>query len=1116
MKGLAKILTVMAAVCMVAACAQTFEETVSKGQENAKGRLMMNVGETSRTIMPQLPSESDIASAVLTANDKEIGNWSGSNVIEQINSEQSILLDVGTYNFKMVFKDKTGEEIFIGKISNRAIAAGDNSLIFNMKLPTTGNGSIEIKLNWEKSDNITKVTAGLYGIAAGNTVYNDEQLKITDEIQAVYTKTNVPVGQYMIKFKVYNNEDLLNTLTDVVTVMKGKNTVAQKTLSDVNTLYTITYNLNGGNWKNGFTPVTVRNANTGILLPGYEDYENLTNTGYTTLWYTDEECTTEIESIPAGFANDITLYAKWTAITADNVAKIIAGLKSSGPHDIAVTGAITSETISAIKTALQNNKTAKVDLDLSQTTGLTAIGDNAFKGCRSLTSVSIPNSVTSIGSCAFTSCSSLTSVSIPTSVTSIDDNAFSSCSSLTSVSIPDSVTSISMGTFYNCTKLTSVIIPDSVTSIGSGAFKDCSSLTSLTIGNGVTSIGSQAFDNCRSLTSVIIGNGVTSISKYAFSGCSSLTSVIIPDSVTSIGGGAFFGCHSLTSVTIPNSVTSIGGGAFYNCRSLKYNEYDNANYLGNESNPYLVLIEKKATNITSCNINTATKVIADGAFSGCSSLTSVTIGNGVTSIGKSAFENCRSLTSVSIPDSVTYIDDYAFKDCSSLTSVSIPDSVTYIDDYAFKDCSSLTSVTIGNGVTSIGFYPFIGCDNIEKLVIGAGFNSPNRFDYLPIKCSKLTSLTVSDNHAKYKSYQNCIYTKDMKILIFVAGGLTSVTIPDSVTSIGGGAFKSCSSLISVTIPTSGVTSISNDAFVDCSSLEKLIVTGAITSETISAIKTILKRYTIGFDLSQTTGLTAIDNGVFKDCSKLTSVSIPNSVTSIGSNAFRSCSSLTSVTIPDSVTSIGRETFSGCSSLTSVTIPDSVTSIGYSAFSGCSSLTSVTIPTSVTSIGGETFSGCSSLTSVSIPDSVTSIGSNAFRSCSSLTSVTIPDSVTSIKKEAFSGCSSLTSMSIPNSVTSISEETFSGCSSLTSVTIGNGVTSIDSGAFSGCSSLTSVTIGNGVTYIGGGAFYGCSSLTSVIFKNTSGWYCGIWISVTDSAKNATYLKETYCNKTWERG
>ncbi|GHT12598.1 hypothetical protein AGMMS4956_07450 [Bacteroidia bacterium] len=151
------------------------------------------------------------------------------------------------------------------------------------------------------------------------------------------------------------------------------------------------------------------------------------------------------------------------------------------------------------------------------------------------------------------------------------------------------------------------------------------------------------------------------------------------------------------------------------------------------------------------------------------------------------------------------------------------------------------------------------------------------------------------------------------------------------------------------------------------------------------------------------------------CSGLTSVTIGNSVTSIGDMAFFYCSGLTSVTIGNSVTSIGSYAFYDCSGLTAVTIPNSVTSIGESAFSGCSGLTSVTIPNSVTSIGDEAFSGCSGLTSVTIPNSVTSIGDRAFEGCSGLTSVTIPNSVTSIGDEAFAWCSGLTSVTNLNPV-----------------------------------------------------------------------------------------------------
>ena len=247
--------------------------------------------------------------------------------------------------------------------------------------------------------------------------------------------------------------------------------------------------------------------------------------------------------------------------------------------------------------------------------------------------------------------------------------------------------------------------------------------------------------------------------------------------------------------------------------------------------------------------------------------------------------------------------------------------------------------------------------------------------------------------------------------------LTSITIPDSVTSIGGWAFYGCRNLTSITIPDS-VTSIGDWAFDACSSLESIYYTGDIASWCgINGLNYL--------DLSKV----YIDNQKLQE---MTTITIPNSVTSIGSSAFKDCNGLTSVTIPDSVTSIGDKAFYGCSSLTSVTIPDSVTSIGNSAFSGCSSLTSITIPDSVTSIGNSAFSGCSSLTSITIPDSVTSIGSAAFYNCKGLTNLTIG-----------------------NGVENIDDYTFFGCSNLTSVTIGNGVTSINTQAFTLCKKLTEI-------------------------------------------------------------
>lgn len=199
---------------------------------------------------------------------------------------------------------------------------------------------------------------------------------------------------------------------------------------------------------------------------------------------------------------------------------------------------------------------------------VTSIGNDAFGNCKTLTSITIPETVTSIGGAAFRGCSGLTSITLPESVTSIGDGAFLGCTDLSSINIPESVTSIGAAAFRNCYSISSVVIPEGVPEIKRGTFEDCKSLVTIAIPKTVTSIGDYVFSGCCSLTSISLPDGIPYINYAMFQGCSSLTSISIPESVTIIANNAFWGCSSLTNVTIPKNVTKIGNCAFEGCERL--------------------------------------------------------------------------------------------------------------------------------------------------------------------------------------------------------------------------------------------------------------------------------------------------------------------------------------------------------------------------------------------------------------------------------------------------------------------------------------------------------------------------------------------------------------------
>ncbi|MGN1061024.1 MAG: leucine-rich repeat protein, partial [Candidatus Coproplasma sp.] len=704
----------------------------------------------------------------------------------------------------------------------------------------------------------------------------------------------------------------------------------------------------------------------------------------------------------------------------------------------------------------------------------------------------------------------------------------------------------------------------------------CTSLTSITIPDSVTNIGTYAFQNCTALESVTIGSGVTNIGTYAFYNCSNLVEVY---NLSSLNLNEDFADSYVTNYAL-NVYTSKDETSKVVTNENGYTFYEDGDTV------YLIGYTGTDTELTLPEMfNNKNYDISQYAFYNCTSLRSITIPNGVNSIGDYAFYGCSSLTSVEFPVSLTSIGNKAFYCCTALTSITIPDNMTSIGNDAFFGCTKLIEVynrsslsisyndnsyvaryalnvyTPAGGESKLAilngyllFYEngstvyLMGCVGADtELTLPTNYHGK---DY-EIKSDAFTdrttleSITVNDGNTAYASYDGILYNKDKTQIIYVPKAIKgAITIPDSVTSIGIGAFNGCTALTSITIPNS-VASIGSNAFNNCTSLKNVTIPNSVTSIGKYAFNNCTSLTSITIPNS----VTSIGNNAFNNCTSLTSITIPNSVASIGSNAFHGCpienatvpassiafiknislktveitsgksissaalsgcALLESVAIPDYVTTIGNNAFSGCASLKNVTIGSNMKSIGYSAFDGCTKLvfneydngyylgnannpyvvlikakstdiTSCTIHTTTKLILGYAFNKCTSLTNLTIPDSVTNIGDYAFRECTSLESVTIGSGVTSIGNYAFFNCNSL--LKTENGVQYVDKWVIDCDVNATQVTLRDDTVGIADYAFYECTALTSITIPDGVTEIGNSAFYNCSSLTTITIPDS---------------------------------
>ncbi len=636
-----------------------------------------------------------------------------------------------------------------------------------------------------------------------------------------------------------------------------------------------------------------------------------------------------------------------------------------------------------------------------------------------------------------------TEIIIKPDTVSISDSVFKSCTNLIGVTIPDSVTSIGDYSFYNCTNLKSISFPCSKISVGNYAFSGCTNISELYLSD-IAAWCNYSYNpfleslqsivlylNGEKVSDLVIPEGVTSISPTAFSGCGSLTNIIIPDSVTNIGNHAFSNCTNITSVALGNQVKSIGDSAFSGCSSLEnITISDSVTNIGNHA-------FSNCTNITSVALGNQVKSIGDSAFSGCSSLENITISDSVTNIGNHAFSNCTNITSVALGNQVKSIGDSAFSGCSSLENITISDSVTQIGNSAFSDCSNITSVTLGNQVKIIKDKAFSGCYSLKNVYytgsptnwneISIGYNTEfKKAKLYYTHCGKdlswswesaIKTLTISGNGTMYDfnlPSQLPWYAEQVNI--------ETVVIEQGVTSIGS-IFQGCTNLTSLIIPDS-VTSISEKTFSDCTNLAFVDISSLAAWCQIDF-----------FDNPLSKGGVVL----YVDGKKAINITIPNNVEYISANAFKGYDSLKSLVLPDSVKSIEENAFYGCSRLSNIVFGNGLTTIEKNAYSGCTSLTSVIIPNSVTNIGSFAFNGVSSVYLYDLSAWCRiSFASNSFSFHSLYLNGTrveqliLPSDISMISAYTFAKTSGIKRVVIPKNVTTIYPNAFYGCNDITEI------------------------------------------------------------------------------------
>lgn len=655
------------------------------------------------------------------------------------------------------------------------------------------------------------------------------------------------------------------------------------------------------------------------------------------------------------------------------------------------------------------------------------------------------------GCASFYQCVNLREIEFPTTLVYICSKAFGNCVKLTSVTIPEGVELLGNSIFRNCSELVSASLPSTLGNLNKmnsenydiinyAGYKNINgamdSNSDISYPNYSYTYGCLAtFYNCPKLKDVTLAEGIKLLMNRMFSYCTAITSITLPSTLTRVNS-AFIGCSGLTEITFPETVVEIGSLA--DCTGLTTLSIpSNVNV-----NDFFCT---NCTALTSVNFkgNVGTR-ISSTSFSGCAALTSVNIPTGVVTIGNNSFDGCASLAQLTMPEPLATIGEYAFRN-SGLTGITFQRNLTIIGKYAFDGCKDLVSINFPANVTEIKEYTFNDCGKLKNIEL------PNGLIYI-----------------KDYAFNGC-------------ASLGKVTIPGGVQNISPGAFKN--SGLTEVILKEGVMSLSNNSFDGCLLLKK--VTFPTTMKTIGGFSnTGIKE--IAFAEGATPE--AISDYAFLNCDSLSTITLPNSIKSLGTGAFYDCDTLKTVKLPTGITKIAKQAFYHCGFLQSITIPQSVTEIGAEAFAACSKLTAISLPSALTTIGIASFHS-TGLTSITLPEGMTTIEPGTFGK-SKLKSIKLSKSL----KQITSNNESYNLGSLPNEYYDFRKYinmyrddsgAFQNCKELESIDLNGAVlTILGSYTFNECDKLRSIDLSSTkLEEIPTSAFYSCDSLRAITFPST---------------------------------